>query len=84
VIRRRWQQDLTTPEAEGVGGAEAGPQGGPLLVGQRSDEEGRLHADRCRVLRREVWEGESSSLPSLAGLRPKIRRFIRRLMQRVA
>jgi DDE superfamily endonuclease len=42
------------------------------------------HANRCRELRREALEGEFSALPSLAGLRPKIRRFIRRLMQRVA
>jgi len=42
------------------------------------------HANRCRELRREALEEEFSSLPSLAGLRPKIRRFIRRLMQRVA
>jgi len=41
-------------------------------------------ANRCQELRREAWEEEFSSLPSLAGLRPKIRRFIRRLMQRVA
>ncbi|MBV8610033.1 MAG: hypothetical protein JO034_21555, partial [Singulisphaera sp.] len=42
------------------------------------------HANRCQELRREALEEEFSSLPSLAGLRPKIRRFIRRLMQRVA
>ena len=37
------QEDLAAAEGEGVGGAEAGPQGGPLLVGQGSDEEGWLH-----------------------------------------
>jgi DDE superfamily endonuclease len=42
------------------------------------------HANRCRELRREALEEEFSSLPSLAGLGPKIRRFFRRLMQRVA
>jgi DDE superfamily endonuclease len=42
------------------------------------------HANRCRELRREALEEEYSSLPSLAGLRPKIRRFIQRLMRRVA
>src|SRR5262249_48986158 len=42
------------------------------------------HANRCQELRREAMQEEYSSLPSLAGLRPKIRRFIRRLMRRVA
>src|SRR5262249_46660226 len=42
------------------------------------------HADRCRELRREAMQEEYSSLPSLSGVRPKIRRFIRRLMRRVA
>jgi DDE superfamily endonuclease len=42
------------------------------------------HANRCQQLRREALDEEYSSLPSLAGLRPKIRRFIQRLMRRVA
>src|SRR5262249_32457237 len=42
------------------------------------------HADGCRELRREALEEEFSSLPSLAGLRPKIRPFIRRLIRRGA
>jgi hypothetical protein len=42
------------------------------------------HADRCRELRREALEEEYSSLPSLGALRPIIRRFIQRLMRRVA
>jgi len=42
------------------------------------------HANRCQELRREALQEEYSSLPSLAGLRPKIRRFIQRLMRRVA
>jgi DDE superfamily endonuclease len=42
------------------------------------------HANRCRELRREALEEEFSSLPSLGALRPKIRRFIQRLMRRVA
>ena len=50
------------------------------------DKEARRpsHADRCRELRREALEEEFSSLPSLGALRPKIRRFIQRLMRRVA
>ena len=42
------------------------------------------HANRCRELRREAMQGEYSHLPSVAGLRPKIRRFIQRLMRRAA
>ena len=42
------------------------------------------HANRCQQLRREVLQEEYSRLPEVAGVRPKIRRFIRRLMQRVA
>ncbi len=42
------------------------------------------HANRCQELRREAMQGEYSHLPSVAGLRPKIRRFIQRLMRRVA
>ena len=42
------------------------------------------HANRCRELRREALEEEFSALPALGALRPKIRRFIQRLMRRVA
>jgi DDE superfamily endonuclease len=42
------------------------------------------HANRCQELRREAMQEEYSSLPSLAGLPAKIRRFIKRLMRRVA
>ena len=42
------------------------------------------HADRCRQLRREALEEEYSHLPTATGLRPKIRRFIRRLMRAAA
>ena len=42
------------------------------------------HANRCQELRREALQEEYSSLPSVAGLRPKIHRFIQRLMRRVA
>jgi hypothetical protein len=42
------------------------------------------HADRCRGLRREALKEEYSHLPAMAGLRPKIRRFIRRLMKAAA
>ena len=42
------------------------------------------HANRCQELRREAMQGEYSHLPSMAGLRPKIRRFIQRLMHRAA
>jgi hypothetical protein len=42
------------------------------------------HANRCQELRREAMPEEYSSLPSLAGLPAKIRRFIERLMRRVA
>src|SRR5262249_22364565 len=42
------------------------------------------HANRCQELRREAMREEFEALPSVAGLRPKIRRFIRRLMRRVA
>ena len=42
------------------------------------------HANRCQELRREALQEEYSSLPSVAGLRPKIRRFIQRLVRRVA
>ncbi len=36
------------------------------------------HANRCQELRRKAMQEEYSSLPSGAGLRPKIRRFIQR------
>ena len=36
------------------------------------------HANRCQELRREALQEEYSSLPSVAGLRRKIRRFIQR------
>jgi hypothetical protein len=42
------------------------------------------HANRCQELRREAMQEEYASLPSLAGLPAKIRRFIKRLMRRVA
>src|SRR5512135_833400 len=42
------------------------------------------HADRCRSLRREALEEEYSRLPSVAGMRPKIRRFVQGLIRRVA
>jgi DDE superfamily endonuclease len=42
------------------------------------------HADRCRQLRREALKEEYSHLPAATGLRPKIRRFIRRLMRAAA
>ena len=42
------------------------------------------HANRCQELRREALQEEYSSLPSVGGLHPKIRRFIQRLMRRVA
>ena len=42
------------------------------------------HANRCQELRREAMREEYSSLPSLATLPAKIRRFIKRLMRRVA
>lgn len=42
------------------------------------------HANRCQQLRREAMQEEYSRLPSVAGLRPKIRRFIQRLMRAVA
>jgi hypothetical protein len=42
------------------------------------------HANRCQELRRQAMQEEYSRLPSVAGLRPKIRRFIQRLMRRVA
>jgi hypothetical protein len=50
------------------------------------DKEARRpsHANRCRELRREALQEEFSSLPSRAGLRPKIRRFIQRLIRQVA
>ena len=41
------------------------------------------HANRCQELRREALQEEYSSLPSVGGLCPKIRRFIQRLMRRV-
>jgi hypothetical protein len=37
------QEHLAAAQGEGVGGAEAGAQGGPLVIGQRSDEQGRVH-----------------------------------------
>jgi hypothetical protein len=49
-----------------------------------SKERRPSHANRCQELRREALHEEFASLPSVAGLRPKIRRFIRRLMRRVA
>jgi len=42
------------------------------------------HANRCQELRRGAMREEYSSLSSLAGLPAKIRRFIKRLMRRVA
>ena len=42
------------------------------------------HANRCQELRREAMQEEYSSLPSLATLPAKIRRFIKRLMRRAA
>jgi hypothetical protein len=42
------------------------------------------HANRCQELRREAMQEEYSSLPPSAGLPAKIRRFIERLMRRVA
>ena len=42
------------------------------------------HANRCQELRREALQAEYSSLPFVAALRPKIRRFIQSLMRRVA
>jgi hypothetical protein len=42
------------------------------------------HANRCQELRREAMQEGFEALPSVAGSRPKIRRFIRRLMRRVA
>jgi DDE superfamily endonuclease len=42
------------------------------------------HANRCQELRREAMQEEYASLPSVAGLPAKIRRFIKRLMRRVA
>jgi hypothetical protein len=42
------------------------------------------HANRCQELRREAMKEEYSHLPTVAGLHPKIRRFIQRLMRRVA
>jgi hypothetical protein len=42
------------------------------------------HANRCQELRREALQSEYSSLPFVAALRPKIRRFIQHLMRRVA
>jgi hypothetical protein len=42
------------------------------------------HANRCQELRRKAMQEEYSSLPSMAALRPKIRRFIQRLMHRAA
>src|SRR5262249_6626392 len=44
----------------------------------------RSHANRCQELRREAMQEEYASLPSVAGLPAKIRRFIKRLMRRVA
>ena len=37
------QQDLAAAEGEGVGGAKALPEGGPLGLGQRPDEQGWFH-----------------------------------------
>jgi len=42
------------------------------------------HANRCQELRREAMQEEYSSLPFVAALPPKIRRFIKRLMRRAA
>ena len=42
------------------------------------------HADRCRRPRRGALEEEDSQLPAKASLRPKLRRFIRRLMRAAA
>jgi DDE superfamily endonuclease len=42
------------------------------------------HANRSQELRRQAMKEEFSSLPSVEGLRPKIRQFIKRLMRRAA
>jgi hypothetical protein len=42
------------------------------------------HADRSRQIRRQAMREEYSRLPSSKGLRPKIRRFIERLMRAAA
>jgi hypothetical protein len=42
------------------------------------------HANRCQQLRREALQEEYSRLPAVAGMRPKIRRFVQRLMRAVA
>jgi hypothetical protein len=42
------------------------------------------HANRCQELRRAAMHEEYSRLPSVEALRPKIRRFIQRLMRQVA
>ncbi|HMB03669.1 MAG TPA: transposase [Isosphaeraceae bacterium] len=42
------------------------------------------HANRCQQLRREALGEEYSRLPSVARVRPKIRRFIQRLMRAIA
>jgi hypothetical protein len=42
------------------------------------------YANQCRRLRCEALKEEYSHLPAMAGLRPKIRRFIRRLMKAAA
>ena len=42
------------------------------------------HANRCQQLRREALQEEYSRLPSVAGVRPKIRRFIQRLIRAAA
>ena len=80
------EPDRLVAHAGGAVGVE--PAAGP--VGDRSDspwdkpERRPSHANRCQELRREALQEEYSSLPSVAGLRPKIRRFIQRLMRRVA
>ena len=68
--------------AHAGGAVGLGPAAVP--VGDRSDspwdkpERRPSHANRCQELRREALQEEYSSLPSVAGLRPKIRRFIQR------
>jgi DDE superfamily endonuclease len=42
------------------------------------------HANRCQELRRQAMNADDSRRSWVAGLRPKIRRFIQRLMRRVA
>jgi hypothetical protein len=54
------------------------------LVRARLDRAELSGANRSQELRHQAMQEEYESLPSVAGLRPKIRRFIRRLMRRGA